>query len=45
MKKLLLIEDDKRLRELVSQYLSENGFNVTALEDGSTMMQHDDAVR
>ena len=30
---LLVIDDDRRLRELLSRYLSENGFRVTAASD------------
>ena len=39
MKHLILVEDDKRLRELVSQYLTDNGFLVTALADGHNLVQ------
>lgn len=35
---LVLVEDDKRLRELVSQFLSANGFNVIALESGRKLI-------
>ncbi len=30
---VLVIDDDRRLRELLSRYLSENGFRVTTAED------------
>lgn len=30
---LLVIDDDKRIRELISRYLIENGFRVTTAED------------
>lgn len=39
MHELILVEDDPRLSQLVSQYLSNNGFNVTRLEDGSELIQ------
>lgn len=32
---LLVIDDDKRIRELISQYLSENGYRVTTAEDAA----------
>lgn len=32
---LLVIDDDRRIRELISQYLSENGYRVTTAEDTS----------
>ena len=34
MKKILLAEDNEHLRELVQDYLSENGFEVDARADG-----------
>lgn len=34
MKKILLAEDNDDLRELIQDYLSENGFEVCAMEDG-----------
>lgn len=34
MKKILLAEDNDDLRELIEDYLSENGFEVFAMEDG-----------
>ncbi|MFC3094761.1 response regulator [Alteromonas sediminis] len=34
---LLIIEDDARLRELTANYLSQHGFGVIALEDGSNV--------
>ena len=34
---LLVVDDDLGLRELLSRYLSEQGFRVTAVEDGRTM--------
>jgi len=30
---LLVIDDDTRIRQLLSSYLSENGFRVTAASD------------
>lgn len=34
---LLVVDDDLGIRELLSRYLSEQGFRVTAVEDGTTM--------
>ena len=34
MFKILIVEDDKELRELFSAFLSDNGFSVFAAEDG-----------
>jgi two-component system phosphate regulon response regulator OmpR len=36
-KKILLIDDDPRLRELVQRYLTEQGFQVDAFEDASRL--------
>ncbi len=35
---LVLVEDDKRLRELVADFLSENDFNVIALDSGMKLV-------
>jgi two-component system phosphate regulon response regulator OmpR len=35
--KILLVDDDRRLRTLVERYLSEQGFTVTAVGDGEAM--------
>lgn len=37
--KVVLVEDDRRLRALVKDYLSENNFDVHALADGSKLAQ------
>ena len=34
---LLVVDDDLGIRELLSRYLSEQGFRVTAVEDGAAM--------
>ena len=34
---LLVVDDDPDLRELLGRYLSEQGFEVTAVEDGAAM--------
>ena len=34
---LLVVDDDVGIRELLSRYLSEQGFSVTAVEDGEAM--------
>ena len=38
MKSLILVEDDERLAELVSQYLTANGFSVTRFADGEGLV-------
>ena len=35
--RILIIDDDARLRELLLRYLSEQGFNVKAVNDGAAM--------
>jgi two-component system phosphate regulon response regulator OmpR len=35
--KILVVDDDVRLRDLLSRYLSEQGFQVTALPDSSQL--------
>jgi two-component system, OmpR family, phosphate regulon response regulator OmpR len=37
MKKILVVDDDLRLRELLNRYLSENQFEVTLASDGPSM--------
>lgn len=39
MKELILVEDDQRLSELVSQYLENNEFRVTRLADGQGLIE------
>ncbi len=39
MKELILVEDDERLAALVSQYLQNNGFNVTRLANGDGLIE------
>ncbi len=36
---ILIVDDDKALRDLLVRYLSENGFRVTAVNDGIEMRQ------
>lgn len=36
---ILLVDDDKALRDLVSEYLRSSGFNVQEVGDGETMRQ------
>jgi len=38
--KLLIVDDDPRLRELLQRYLGEQGFQVSACEDGVAMQRH-----
>lgn len=37
MQKLLVVDDDQKLRDLLQRYLHEQGFEVTAAEDGVAM--------
>jgi DNA-binding response OmpR family regulator len=37
---ILVVDDDPGLRELLQQYLSEQGYEVAAVNDGSAMEQH-----
>ncbi|WP_298139053.1 response regulator [Acidiferrobacter sp.] len=37
MPRILLVDDDARLRELLTRYLSEQGFTATAVPDGRAM--------
>ena len=36
MNKILIIDDDEELCELVSEYLAVEGFNVESVNDGET---------
>ena len=36
---LLVVDDDPSLREVLGEYLSENGFAVTSVPDGDQMWQ------
>lgn len=36
-RKILIVDDDPRLRDLLRRYLSEQGFNVFVAEDGKEM--------
>ena len=35
--KVLIVDDDARLRDLLNRYLTENGFSVTVAEDAKAM--------
>ena len=35
--KIMVVDDDPRLRDLLRRYLTENGFNVVVAESGATM--------
>lgn len=39
MKKILLVEDEKEIRELYAQYLSDTGYTVITAEDGTVALQ------
>lgn len=41
MKKILIVDDDVRMRELLNRYLTEQGFSVKTVSDGAEM---DDAL-
>lgn len=38
-KRILIVDDDQEIRELLESYLSKNGYAVQALEDGSRLLQ------
>lgn len=38
-KHLLVVDDDRELRELLQRYLSDSGFSVTTVNDGAEMVQ------
>ncbi|MBC8493517.1 MAG: response regulator [Candidatus Thioglobus sp.] len=38
--KLLIVDDEKKLRELLTNYLSKEGFEVSAVADGVEMDEH-----
>ncbi|MEH6579306.1 MAG: response regulator [Amphritea sp.] len=39
-KRILIVDDDQDIRELLESYLKKNGYEVLALEDGSRLMEH-----
>ena len=39
MSHILLVEDDKRLSQLVCEYLTQHDFKVTALPDGTALLE------
>lgn len=38
--RILVVDDDEGLRELLARYLSGNGYEVTAIGDGAAMRRH-----
>ncbi|MEH6628044.1 MAG: response regulator [Motiliproteus sp.] len=38
-KRILIVDDDQEIRELLQSYLSNNGYQVQALEDGSRLLE------
>ena len=38
-KRILVVDDDQQIRELLQSYLEKNSFGVVALEDGSLLME------
>ena len=39
-RKILVVDDDARLRDLLRRYLTEQGFNVFVAEDGKEMTKY-----
>ncbi|RDH86093.1 MAG: two-component system response regulator OmpR [endosymbiont of Galathealinum brachiosum] len=39
LEKILIVDDDKALRDLLKRYLSENGYTIQAVKNGSEMFQ------
>jgi two-component system, OmpR family, phosphate regulon response regulator OmpR len=37
LKKILMVDDDLRMRELLQRYLTEQGFNINSVSDGKEM--------
>ena len=42
---ILVVDDDREIRSLVSQFLKKHGYRVSDAADGKTMMQHLEAGR
>lgn len=40
MKQVLLVEDDQRLRQLISDFLSQQGFKVDCMADGGQLLNY-----
>jgi DNA-binding response OmpR family regulator len=38
--KVLLVEDDDKIRKMIGDYLSRNGFEIAAFEDGAGALDH-----
>ena len=38
-KKVLIVDDDRKLRELLTEYLTEFGYRVTTLPDGRGILE------
>ena len=38
VRKILVVDDDPRLRDLLRRYLTDQGFNVLTAEDGQEMI-------
>ena len=39
-KNILIVDDDRRVRDMLCRYLAQEGFNATGVEDGKAMRQH-----
>ena len=37
---ILIVDDDRRIRDMLCRYLEPEGFDVTAVEDGDAMRLH-----
>lgn len=37
---ILIVDDDRRIRDMLCRYLEPEGYNVTAVEDGDAMRRH-----
>ena len=42
---LLLIDDDERIRDLLSQYLKDNGYKITTAESASDARQKLNSIK
>ena len=38
--RILVVDDDEGLRELLVRYLSDNGYDATGVADGASMRRH-----
>ena len=38
--KVLVVEDDEKIRKLINDHLTRSGFEVIAMEDGPSALEH-----